>query len=128
MTTNKTAANLKMFLLHSTLFIFSFLNLGLPLWIGGVPFPAPFSPDHISSVGFAGCIRNITIDNQLLDLEAFIEQRNSERGCGQAYDRCGFLNGGGGSLCGGGICVPQVGGYSCICPPLRAGDNCERST
>lgn len=103
---------------------FSVLDLGLLLWIGGVPFPTPLS-NHFSSVGYAGCIRNVTIDNKLLDLEGFIEQRNSERGCSQLYDGCGL--GGRGRVCGDGTCVPFVGGYNCICPPQKAGDNCETS-
>lgn len=100
----------------------SFLDLGLPLWIGGAPFATPPAPFQISSVGFAGCVRNLTVDGELMDLDSHIEQSNSERGCGQIDDSCGS---GAGGPCGAGTCVPSLGDFSCVCPPLIAGGNCE---
>lgn len=103
----------------------SFLDVGLPLWIGGVPFNFPSTAPHQpSSVGFAGCIRNVTINDRLLDLEGYIEQQNSTRGCGQIADSCASSM----RQCGSGTCVPELGGSSCICPPQSAGDNCEKGT
>ena len=103
----------------------SFLNLGLPLWIGGVPFS---SPEYFSSVGFMGCIRNFAVDGQFLDLEAFVDQQNSVTGCTQVDSGCGLGDGGvTSSVCRGGTCNSLIGGYSCVCPAQKTGENCEKS-
>lgn len=101
---------------------YSFLDIGLPLWIGGVPSNFPPTPHQPSSVGFAGCVRNVIINSASLDLEDYIEQRNSERGCGLIDDSCVS----GERQCGAGTCVPILGDFSCICPTQLAGDNCEK--
>jgi hypothetical protein len=101
----------------------SFLDLGLPLWIGGVPFQFHLAASHHpSSVGFTGCIRNVTINGATLDLEDYIDQGNSERGCGSVHDNCIS----GERLCGDGVCVPMLGEFSCVCPAEVAGDSCEK--
>jgi len=91
------------------------LDLGLPLWIGGAPFS---SPAHFASVGFSGCMRNVTVNGQLLDLEDFLDQQNSARGC---------ESGCGSDTCGGGACIPRIDAYTCICPPQKTGENCKNS-
>ena len=70
-------------------------------------------------MGFSGCVRNVLVDGELLDLEGHIEQRSSERGCGQVDGSCA------GGRCGEGECVPSLGEFSCVCPALRAGDSCQ---
>ena len=60
-------------------FYYSSLDLGLPLWIGGAPEIEGFS----EGVGITTCISNFTINNQLLDLEDYVDEVNSARGCEQ---------------------------------------------
>lgn len=71
-------------------------------------------------MGFNGCIRNVTVDGELLDLEDYIDQSNSEGGCQQIDSSCGVEG-----ACGAGTCVPSLAGFSCICPAQVAGDNCQ---
>ena len=53
--------------------------MGLPLWIGGAPEILGFS----EGTGINSCISNFTINNKVLDLEDYIDELNSARGCGQ---------------------------------------------
>ena len=100
----------------------SFLDLGLPLWLGGVPSEFPLSPLHqISSRGVTGCIRNFYVNDRLLDLNGHLSQVNSASGCGQIEDVCAAET----ERCGmGGECLPRLEGYQCVCPPMREGQSC----
>ena len=101
----------------------SFLDLGLPLWLGGVPAEFPLPPLHqISSRGVTGCIRNVHINDRLLDLNSHVGESNSQSGCGQVDDVCDAIGG----MCGGGECLSRWEDYTCVCPPQREGENCER--
>ena len=60
-------------------FCYSSLDLGLPLWIGGAPEIEGLS----EGTGINSCISNFTINNQLLDLEDYVDELNSARGCEQ---------------------------------------------
>lgn len=53
--------------------------MGLPLWIGGAPEIEGFS----EGIGISSCISNFTINNQLLDLEDYVDEFNSDEGCQQ---------------------------------------------
>lgn len=60
-------------------FYHSSLDLGLPLWIGGAPEIEGFS----EGTGISSCISNFTINNEILDLEDYVDELNSARGCEQ---------------------------------------------
>ena len=60
----------------------SFLDLGLPLWLGGVPFtPGPSLP--VSSQGITACIRDVYISGRLLDLNSHVDEQGTQHGCPQ---------------------------------------------
>lgn len=103
---------------------YSFLDLGLPLWLGGVPAEFPLSSLHqISSRGVTGCIGNVHINGRLLDLNSHLAESNSQSGCGQIDDVCRVSNG----LCGkGGVCLPRWEEYQCLCPPQKEGEICDK--
>lgn len=61
--------------------VFSYLDLGLPLYIGGIPLPFAILPN--TSQGISACIRNLFINQVLLDLDNFVAQENSQSGCSQ---------------------------------------------
>ena len=57
----------------------SSLDLGLPLWLGGAPEIAGLTDGS----GISSCISDVFIDDELLDLENYIAEKNSGRGCAQ---------------------------------------------
>ena len=57
----------------------SSLDLGLPLWLGGAPEIAGLSDGS----GISSCISDVIINDELLDLENYIAEENSGRGCSQ---------------------------------------------
>lgn len=62
----------------------SFLDLGLPLWLGGLPFvPDPSLP--VSSQGITACIRNVYISGRLLDLNSHVDEQGTQHGCPQVH-------------------------------------------
>ena len=102
----------------------SFLDLGLPLWLGGVPAEFPLPSHHqISSRGVTGCVRNVSINDRLLDLNSHLGESNSQSGCDQVDSVCSVAS----ELCGdGGECVSLWENYRCICPPQTDGQNCGK--
>ena len=71
----------------------SSLDLGLPLWIGGVP---PLFPESypISTRGITACVRRLKVNDLPTSLERPVYQLNSETGCGQVgvrYPRMCYL-------------------------------------
>lgn len=60
----------------------SFLDLGLPLWLGGAPSP---SPSHVSSTAITACVRQVVVNGDLLDLNSHIDLSNSQSGCPQVH-------------------------------------------
>lgn len=60
-------------------FNYSSFDLGLPLWLGGVPNSLPF----VTTNGINACIRNVLINNVLLDMEQYVSQENTRNGCPQ---------------------------------------------
>ena len=61
----------------------SFLDLGLPLWLGGAPSP---SPSHVSTTAITACVRQLLVNGDLLDLNSHTDQANSQPGCPQVEE------------------------------------------
>ena len=71
------------YLLLLLLLFYSALDLGLPLWLGGAPSSSSPLSLPFSLRGSNACIRNVLLDNVLLDLEGFVDEENSQNGCPQ---------------------------------------------
>ncbi len=68
----------------------SFLDLGLPLWVGGVPFsPGPAYP--FTSRGITACVGEVRVNGELLDLENYVYEQRSQRSCPQASVQLGCV-------------------------------------
>ncbi|XP_043823673.1 cadherin EGF LAG seven-pass G-type receptor 1 [Dromiciops gliroides] len=95
------------------------LDLTGPLLLGGVPnLPEDF-PVHNRQ--FIGCMRNLSIDNQAIDMESFIANNGTRAGCAAQENHCDKI------WCqNGGTCVNRWGTYICDCPLQYGGRNCEQ--
>ena len=77
--------------------------------------------DHsLSAVGFKGCIRNVYVNDQLLDMADFLLENGTTEECPEtsSCQSAPCLN--------GGTCRETYSGFECVCPPGRAGSKCER--
>ncbi|XP_044535216.1 cadherin EGF LAG seven-pass G-type receptor 1 [Gracilinanus agilis] len=95
------------------------LDLTGPLLLGGVPnLPEDF-PVHNRQ--FVGCMRNLSIDNQAIDMESFIANNGTRAGCTAQENHCDSI------WCqNGGTCVNKWNMYICSCPLRYGGKNCEQ--
>ncbi|XP_012927900.2 cadherin EGF LAG seven-pass G-type receptor 1 isoform X1 [Heterocephalus glaber] len=95
------------------------LDLTGPLLLGGVPnLPEDFP---VSNRQFVGCMRNLSIDGQNVDMAGFIANNGTRAGCAAQTDFCK------GTVCQhGGTCVNRWSTYLCRCPLRFGGKNCEQ--
>uniref|UniRef100_A0A3Q3JZ56 Cadherin EGF LAG seven-pass G-type receptor 2 n=1 Tax=Monopterus albus TaxID=43700 RepID=A0A3Q3JZ56_MONAL len=95
------------------------LDLTGPLLLGGVPkLPEDFP---VGNQQFVGCMRNLHIDNQHIDMASFIANNGTLPGCSAKRHFCNN------SPClNGGTCANLWGSFSCDCPLGFGGQTCER--
>uniref|UniRef100_A0A4X2MBG7 Cadherin EGF LAG seven-pass G-type receptor 1 n=2 Tax=Vombatus ursinus TaxID=29139 RepID=A0A4X2MBG7_VOMUR len=96
------------------------LDLTGPLLLGGVPnLPEDFP---VRNRQFVGCMRNLSIDNQAIDMESFISNNGTRAGCAARENHCDKI------WCqNGGTCVNKWSTYICDCPLQYGGKNCEQA-
>ncbi|XP_072571150.1 cadherin EGF LAG seven-pass G-type receptor 2 isoform X1 [Paramormyrops kingsleyae] len=95
------------------------LDLTGPLLLGGVPrLPEDFP---VRNRQFVGCMKDLQIDRQLVDMAGYIANNGTVPGCPSKREFCSknpCLN--------GGTCVNQWASFVCRCPLGFGGPNCER--
>ncbi|XP_032898448.1 cadherin EGF LAG seven-pass G-type receptor 2 isoform X3 [Amblyraja radiata] len=95
------------------------LDLTGPLLLGGVPnLPEDFP---LQNHEFMGCMKNLLIDNQQIDMADFIANNGTVTGCSAKWNFCDS------NTCkNGGTCVNRWETFSCECPLGFGGKNCEQ--
>ncbi|KAM6162185.1 cadherin EGF LAG seven-pass G-type receptor 1 [Erethizon dorsatum] len=95
------------------------LDLTGPLLLGGVPnLPEDFP---VRNRQFVGCMRNLSIDGQNVDMAGFIANNGTRAGCTAQRNFCEA------AVCQhGGTCVNRWSSYLCHCPLRFGGKNCEQ--
>ncbi|XP_023558333.1 cadherin EGF LAG seven-pass G-type receptor 1 isoform X2 [Octodon degus] len=96
------------------------LDLTGPLLLGGVPnLPEDFP---VRNRQFVGCMRNLSVDGQNVDMAGFIANNGTRAGCAAQRNFCEA------AVCQhGGSCVNRWSTYLCRCPLSFGGKNCEQA-
>ncbi|XP_056138305.1 cadherin EGF LAG seven-pass G-type receptor 1-like [Lampris incognitus] len=95
------------------------LDLTGPLLLGGIPdLPEDFP---VKSRDFVGCIKDLAVDGEPVDMARFIANNGTAAGCLAKKDHCMDVN-----CQNGGVCVNKWSTYVCDCPLGYGGKNCEQ--
>ncbi|GFV09495.1 protocadherin-like wing polarity protein stan [Trichonephila clavipes] len=97
---------------------YRFLDLTGPLQIGGLPaLPSDF---QIKNKDFVGCIMDLYIDHQMVDLNTFVADNGTLVGCPQKKGFCHSQ-----PCLNGGTCQEGWGSFHCHCPPGFGDKDCS---
>ena len=97
-----------------------FVDLTGPLLIGGIP-KKHVKSRKFSSESFVGCIRDLHIDRQVINMNSLVHNNGSIMGCPEKRDFCAS------SPCkNDGKCSNGWGSYICNCSSGWTGKNCAR--
>lgn len=99
---------------------YRFLDLTGPLQIGGLP-PLPTS-FQTSNSDFVGCIGDLYIDHQMIDLNSYVANNGSVPGCANRLNFCHSQ-----PCRNGGKCVDRWGSYLCECQNGFSGQDCSHA-
>ncbi|CAG6014487.1 unnamed protein product [Menidia menidia] len=98
-----------------------YLNVFQPLQLGGVKELSPYRRYQ----SFTGCIRNLVVDSQVMDLASPGESVDSAPGCRLTDGVCVTAAG---PSCGlHASCLADWGSFSCECRPGYTGHKCDRA-
>lgn len=97
---------------------YRFLDLTGPFQIGGLP-PLPTN-FQISNNQFIGCISDLHIDHQLVDLNSYVANNGTIAGCSQKRDFCHSQ-----PCLNGGTCEEAWGSFTCNCIEGFGGQDCS---
>ncbi|XP_070557832.1 cadherin EGF LAG seven-pass G-type receptor 2-like isoform X8 [Ptychodera flava] len=97
-----------------------YLDLTGPFMLGGLAsLPEDFP---VKNKEYVGCIRNVYIDHKLLDLDSYVADSGTTKGCRAKGDFCSS------NPCdNGGTCTNEWNRYSCECRANFGGPNCQES-
>uniref|UniRef100_A0A5S6QVV7 EGF-like domain-containing protein n=1 Tax=Trichuris muris TaxID=70415 RepID=A0A5S6QVV7_TRIMR len=106
------------------------LDTGIFMQIGAVPWNSPDLPPSVWTAtlrqGFAGCLKDFTVDGILLDLIGLLpmlKEQSVEVGCYDMLPQCRDH-----SCQNEGQCIESWNGYRCDCSStFYSGDRCEQS-
>ena len=114
----KRTANSNIVIFFSVFFFFSSLDLTGPLLLGGLvqlPVKFPVLYKH-----FTGCIRNVYINHEFLDLsQPLYNNDGTSAKCKAMGNTCAY------KPCGRGTCFNILGSRRCDCPTGFDGSRCE---
>ncbi|XP_054168820.1 protocadherin-like wing polarity protein stan [Oppia nitens] len=96
---------------------YRFLDLTGPLQIGGLP----VLPTHFQTTNsqFDGCISDLIIDNQLIDLNSYVANNSTTAGCPDKHNFCQSQ-----PCLNGGTCLNGWSNYQCECSDSFSGQQC----
>ncbi|XP_062997498.1 neural-cadherin-like [Elgaria multicarinata webbii] len=101
-----------------------YLNMNQVLQLGGVKESIPYSYPQLQQKHFNGCIRSLTLDTQVYDLESPAESLDSSPGCALTDGSCEET---GSSPCGvHGQCHGEWSSFTCHCLPGYYGSKCDK--
>ncbi|XP_045034928.1 protocadherin-like wing polarity protein stan isoform X2 [Daphnia magna] len=97
-----------------------FLDLTAPLQLGGLP--SASSEFQVRNRDYDGCIKDLHIDHQFIDLASFVADNGTVAGCQEKKDFCSS------NPCrNGGKCRQGFSTFLCECPDGVAGKDCSET-
>lgn len=115
---NKTTLHLEARCADKMQTCYRFLDLTGPLQIGGLPtLPTRF---QVETKDFVGCITDLYVDHQLVDLNSYVANNGTAAGCSAKRGFCHSH-----PCRNGGTCEEVWGSYFCQCPDGFGGHDCS---